>query len=149
MAAPFIFETARGELKTDENPNGQPLGSVVDLDSRESMNPDTYDWAYVETEANTVQGAPGRVKVVCNNAIDGAGTTTYTWSFQGGNAGDGSFFAAATGGSALSGGGLAGTDLDTIYAQFGAAGTFTIRCALSNTETNPVNANKETTIVVS
>ena len=46
------------------------------------------------------------------------------------NAGDGSFFA-ATAGSALTGGSLAGTDLDTIYAQFGASGTFTIQCALS------------------
>ena len=142
MSQPLIFETARSPL-------GQPIGAVVDADSRESMDPDTYDWAYVDTVANTDQGAAGRVKVVCNNAIDGAGTTTYTWSFQGGNAGDGSFFAAATGGSALSGGGLAGTDLDTIYAQFAAAGTFTIRCALSNSEAAPANANKQTTIVVS
>ena len=142
MSQPLIFETARSPL-------GQPIGVVVDAASREAMDPDTYDWAYVDTVANTGQGATGRVKVVCNNAIDGAGTTTYTWSFQGGNASDGSFFAAATGGSALTGGGLAGTDLDTIYAQFGAAGTFTIRCALSNSETAPANANKETTIVVS
>ena len=142
MSQPLIFETARSPL-------GQPIGAVVDSDSREAMNPDTYDWAYTDTVANTTQGADGRVKVVCNNAIDGAGTTTYTWSFQGGNAADGSFFAAATGGAALTGGALAGTDLDTIYAQFAAAGTFTIRCALSNTEANPANEDKDTTIVVS
>ena len=142
MSQPLIFETARSPLS-------HPIGVVVDADSREAMDPDTYDWAYVDTVANTGQGATGRVKVVCNNAIDGAGTTTYTWSFQGGNASDGSFFSAATGGSALSGGALAGTDLDTIYAQFAAAGTFTIRCALSNSAAAPANANKETTIVVS
>ena len=143
MSQPLIFETARSPL-------GQPIGVVVDADSRESMNPDTYDWAYVDTVANTTQGAGGRVKVVCNNAIEpGDSTTTYTWSFQGANAGDGSFFAAATGGAALTGGALAGSDLSTIYVQFGAAGTFTIRCALSNSEAAPANANKETTIVVS
>ena len=142
MAEPFIFETARSPL-------GQPIGSVVDVASREAMDPDTYAWAYVDTVANTGQGATGRVKVVCNNAIDGAGTTTYTWSFQGSNSSSGSFFAAASGGSALTGDSLAGTDLDTIYAQFSAAGTFTVRCALSNSGTHPANANKETTIVVS
>ena len=63
-----------------------PLVSLLDSASREAMDPDTYDWAYVDTVANTGQGATGRVKVVCKgNAIDGAGTTTYTWSFQGGN----------------------------------------------------------------
>ena len=109
MSQPLIFETARSPL-------GQPvIGVVTDPStSREAMDPDTYDWAYVDTSpfiSNTGPGATGRVKVVCNNAIDGTGTTTYTWSFQGGNSGDGSFFAAASGGSALTGGALAGTDL--------------------------------------
>lgn len=141
MAAPLIYETARAEW-------GQPTASVTPVTAREAMDPDTYDWAYVETSANTGTTATGRVKVVCNNAIDGAGTTTYTWSFTGGNASDGSFYAAASGGSALTGNDLAGTALDTIYAQFAAAGTFTIQCALSNTEAAPANASKTTTIVV-
>ena len=149
MSQPFIYETARVPV-TQSNPDGQPLGQTVRVESRESMNPDTFDWAYLDMPATTGRGAANRVKVVCNNAIEpGDTTTTYTWSAQGGNSANVSFFANPTGGAALTGGALAAADFTTIYAQFAtAAGNYTIRCALSSSAAAPANRNVDRVIAV-
>ena len=51
MSAPLIYETARVPI-TEQAPSGQPLtGQTVRSDNRVSMDPDTFDWAYVEGPA--------------------------------------------------------------------------------------------------
>ena len=148
MSAPLIYETARRPF-SEQAPNGQPLGgAVVPADSRESMDPDTYAWAYVEAPATMGTGAANRIKLICNNAIEPEGTTTtYTWSAT--SAGDGVITFEQEDGTDLTGGGLAGTALDTIYAHVDSADTYTFTCALSSSATNPANSSKTQVTVAS
>lgn len=141
MSTPLIFETARRPF-SEQAPNGQPLtGAVVPADSRESMDPDTYAWAYVEAPATMGTGAGNRIKLICQNAIEPEGTvTTYTWSAT--SAGSGVITFEQEDGTDLTGGGLAGTALDTIFAHVDAADTYTFTCTLSSDATNPANAAK-------
>jgi len=141
MSAPLIYETARRPF-SEQAPNGQPLtGAVVSADSRESMDPDTYDWAYVEAPATMGTGAANRIELVCNNAIEPSGTTTtYTWSAA--SADDGVITFEQEDGTDLTGGDLAGTDLTVIYAHVDSADTYTFTCTLSNSAANPANAAK-------
>lgn len=148
MSTPLIFETARRPF-SEQAPSGQPLtGAVVPADSRESMDPDTYAWAYVEAPATMGTGAGNRIKLVCQNAIEPEGTTTtYTWSAT--SAGSGVITFEQEDGTDLTGGGLAGTALDTIYAHVDAADTYTFTCTLSSSATNPANAAKTQVTVAS
>jgi len=148
MSAPLIYETARRPF-SEQAPNGQPLGgAVVAADSRESMDPDTYAWAYVEAPATMGTGAANRIKLICNNAIEPEGTTTtYTWSAA--SAGNGVITFEQEDGTDLTGGGLAGTTLDTIFAHVDSADTYTFTCTLSNSATNPANSAKTQVTVAS
>ena len=148
MSAPLIYETARRPF-SEQAPNGQPLtGAVVPADSRESMDPDTYAWAYVEAPATMGTGAANRIKLVCTNAIEPEGTvTTYTWSAT--SAGSGVITFEQEDGTDLTGGGLAGTDLTVIYAHVDAADTYTFTCTLSSDATNPANSAKTQVTVAS
>jgi|TARA_Y100000991_G_C21918642_1_gene325517 hypothetical protein len=148
MSAPLIYETARVPI-TEQAPSGQPLtGQTVRSDNRVSMDPDTYAWAYVEGPATMGTAAANRIKLVCQNAIEPAGTTTtYTWSAT--SAGSGVITFEQEDGTDLTGGGLAGTALDTIYAHVDAADTYTFTCALSSDATNPANASKTQVTVAS
>ena len=138
MSAPLIYETARRPI-SEQAPLGQPLtGQTVDSDSRESMTPDTYAWAYVDAPATMGTGEANRIKLMCQNAIEPAGTTTtYTWSAA--SAGSGTITFESEDGTNLTGGGLAGTALDTIWAHVNSADTYTFTCALSNSAANPAN----------
>ena len=148
MSAPLIYETARRPI-SEQAPLGQPLtGQTVDSDSRESMDPDTYAWAYVEAPATMGTGAANRIKLICNNAIEPEGTTTtYTWSAT--SADDGVITFEQEDGTDLTGGGLAGTALDTIYAHVDSADTYTFTCTLSSDATNPANSAKTQVTVAS
>ena len=141
MSAPLIYETARVPI-TEQAPLGQPLtGQTVDSDSRESQSTVTFDWAYVEGPATMGTGEANRIKLVCQNAIEPAGTTTtYTWSAA--SAGSGTIVFESEDGTDLTGGSLASATLDTIYAHVNSADTYTFTCALSSDATNPANASK-------
>lgn len=141
MSAPLIYETARVPI-TEQAPLGQPLtGQVVRSGNRESQATVTYDWAYVDAPATMGTGAANRIKLMCQNAIEPAGTTTtYTWSAT--SAGSGVITFESEDGTDLTGGARAGTALDTIYAHVDAADTYTFTCALSSDASNPANASK-------
>ena len=148
MSAPFIYETARVPI-TEQAPLGQPLtGQTVDSDSRESQSTVTFDWAYVDAPATMGTGAGNRIKLMCQNAIEPAGTTTtYTWSAT--SAGDGVITFENEAGTDLDGDDLAGDNLDTIFAHVDSADTYTFTCALSSDADNPANASKTQVTVAS
>ena len=148
MSTPLIFETARRPF-SEQAPNGQPLtGAVVAADSRESMDPDTFAWAYVEAPATMGTGEANRIKLICTNAIEPTGTTTtYTWSAT--SAGSGVITFENEAGTDLTGGALAGEDLTVIYAHVDIADTYTFTCTLSSDATNPANAAKTQVTVAS
>ena len=148
MSATLIYETARVPI-TEQAPSGQPLtGQTVRSDNRVSMDPDTYDWAYVEAPATMGTGVANRIKLVCQNAIEPAGTTTtYTWSAT--SAGSGVITFENEAGTDLTGGNLAGTDLTVIYAHVDIADTYTFTCTLSSDQTNPANSAKTQVTVAS
>jgi hypothetical protein len=136
--APFIYETARVP-KTEQTPDGQPIGLTSRTSQRESMDPDTFVWAtLVGPDEKTGVGNDNRCKYFVTNAIEPTdSTTTYTWSAT--SADDGVITFQNEAGTTISGGALGAADLTTIWASFDSADTYTIQCVLSSSETNPAN----------
>ena len=134
----LIFETARVPV-TEQTPDGQPLGQTVRVESRESMNPDTFAWAtLVGADSGSGFGAANRYKYFVTNAIEpGNTTTTYTWSAT--SAGSGTIAFQEEDGTAITGGDLAAADLTTVWCVFNSADVYTIQCVLSSSAANPAN----------
>ena len=73
---PFVFETARTDNKTADNPNGQPVSMVENNQLMSDDKNDAYDYMYVT--ATDDAGTNGdKVKFKVLNVPIGA---TFTWS---------------------------------------------------------------------
>ena len=136
--APFIFETARVP-KTEQTPDGQPIGLTQRTSEREAEDPVTFNYAtLVGPDEKTGVGDANRCKYFVTNAIEPTDTvTTYTWSAT--SAGSGVITFQDEDGNTISGGALGAADLTTIWASFDIADTYTIQCVLSSDATNPAN----------